>query len=74
MAKKPAAEKKPDPKAHPIKVGELFIKETYFRLHRQKHGMTTESATAQLETELKTGAVVIHGNRAEITIYKKIQS
>lgn len=73
MAKKHAAEKKPEPKAHPIKLGELFIKETYLRLHRQKNGMTTESASAQLETELKTGAVVIHGNRAEIKIYKKVK-
>lgn len=73
MAKKPATDKKPEPKAHPIKAGELFIKETYLRIHRQKHGMTTESAMAQLETELKTGAVVIHGNRAEITIYKKVK-
>lgn len=73
MAKKATAEKKPEPKAHPIKVGERFIKETYLRLHRQKHGMETESASAQLELELKTGAVVIDGNRAEITIYKKVK-
>lgn len=73
MAKKHATEKKPEPKSHPIKAEELFIKETYFRLHRQKHGMTTESALSKLSLELKTGAVVIHGNRAEITIYKKVK-
>jgi len=73
MAKKPATDKKPEPKSHPIKAGELFIKETYLRLHRQKHGMATESAMAQLQTELKTGSVVVHGNRAEITIYRKVK-
>lgn len=73
MAKKPATAKAQDEKLHPINFGELFIKETYLRLHRQKHGMTTESASFQLEAELKTGAVVVHGNRAEITIYKKVK-
>jgi hypothetical protein len=55
-----------------IKSGELFIRETYLRLHRQKREFSTEQANEKLEREIKSGSVVIHGNRGEIKIFKKV--
>lgn len=64
--------KKPEQLPDLIHSGELFIQETYLRLHRQKRELTTEQASKKLEFELKSGAVVVHHNRAEIIVYKKV--
>ena len=69
MKNKP--KQKPLERPHPINQGELFIKETYLRLHRSKLELTTEQALEKLNSDLRVGSVVIHGNRAEITIYLK---
>ena len=65
------SKKEPTERAHPIKDGELFIKETFLRLHRQRHGLTTQEAEQRLQLELKSGMVEVYASMAEITIYIK---
>lgn len=63
---------KPEHLPELIPSGELFVRETYLRLHRQKHGLTTEQANQKFESELRLGTIVRYGARAEIQIYKKV--
>jgi hypothetical protein len=54
-----------------LKVGEMFVQETYLRLQRQKNEMTTEQAQAKFESELRTGSIVKYSSRGDVTIYRK---
>lgn len=55
-----------------LKVGEMFIQETYLRLQRQKNGMTTEAAQAKFQSEIRFGSIVKYSSRGETTIYRKV--
>ena len=63
---------KPEHLPELIQSGELFVRETYLRLYRQKHGFTTEQAIQKFESELRLETIVKHDTRAEIQIYKKV--
>lgn len=72
MSKTAKPKKQPVLLADVIKPGELFVRTTYIRLHRQKHNLTTEEADAKFESDLKFGSIVMHKYRAEIPIYIKV--
>lgn len=69
---KKSASKKQEELPDLFSPGELFIRETYLRMHRQKRGMTTEDAAQKLSDEIRLKTVVVHGNRAEVVIYRKV--
>ena len=73
MAKtKPA---KPKFETHEIRStvspGELFVRTTYVRLHKQKHGLSESEAFNIFEKELKSGSVVLSHEWSGVKIYKK---
>lgn len=51
--------------------GELFVRTTYVRLHKQKHGIPEGEALKLFESELKSGSVVFSHEWSGIKIYKK---
>ena len=69
--KKTDRSKKPEKLPDLLKKGELFVKETYLRLHRKNLGMTTEDAENMLKEEIINGSVCMHHKRAEVQIYIK---
>lgn len=67
--KKPATKSEEIPEQ--IKPGELFVKQTYIRLYREK-GLSTEQAETRLLLEIKKGTVTLHHKRGETQIYRKV--
>jgi hypothetical protein len=51
--------------------GELFVRTTYVRLYKQKHGLSEIKASNLFEKELKSGSVVFSHEWSGIKIYKK---
>lgn len=54
-----------------LKPGEVFVRETYMRIHRQKHGLSTEEAAEKLNLELSAGTVTLYKKNGEVQLYQK---
>jgi len=54
-----------------VSPGELFVRTTYVRLHKQKHGLSESEAFKLFEQDLKSGSVVFSHEWSGIKIYKK---
>jgi len=66
---------KPKVETHEIRStvtpGEMFVRTTYVRLHKQKYGIPEREASKLFEQELKSGSVVFSHEWSGIKIYKK---
>lgn len=51
--------------------GELFVRTTYVRLHKQKYGIPESEASNLFEQDLRSGSVVFSHEWSGIKIYKK---